>query len=163
MKLVKLLPISALCFLVVKASWCQELAVENVCFFQRPDTMVVIVYDLVGKPSRYEVKLSLYRPDIYDTLALMGPSVIGAVGKNIRPGKDKKIGWYLPTDFPRGLAGDDFVFIIDVYEQKNWLRWPWVVAGLTALGGGVAYLLKPSNSSDSPVPVVDLPEPPEFP
>ncbi len=142
----------------------QKLTVENVRFQQRKDSKVVVAYDLIGDPKKkYTVVLSLYIPETKKWLRLAGKTVIGDVGKNVRPGRGKRIGWNLLTDIPDGLHGENFVFAVDAYVQREAKKWPLIISGLAAAGGGTALLLLSAGSSSPQRTAPDLPGPPDLP
>lgn len=127
----------------------QEPKVFNVQFSQRADSKVEVTYDLVGNPSKkYSVKLSLRKSGARGELPISRNSVTGTIGENISPGRGLRIIWNLPKDFPKGLEGEGFVFIVEVYERRGGSKLPWIIAGLAAAaGGGAAYLLLGKDSS----------------
>lgn len=142
----------------------QTLAVENVRFKQEIDSKVVVTYDLLGKSSQtYVVILSIFSPESRKKVPISLGSLTGAVGKTVSPGKGLEIIWDLYKDYPGGLEGEGFRFIVDAYIQQKsgGSKWPWIVAGIAA-AGGVVYLL--NNAPSSAVEAeLDLPTPPILP
>jgi hypothetical protein len=141
----------------------QTLAVENVRFQQEIDSKVVVTYDLIGKTSqKYTVILSIFIPGSRKKVPISMRSLNGAVGKAVSPGKDLEIVWDLNQDYPDGLEGEGFRFIVDAYiQQKSGSnKWPWIVVGIAA-AGGAAILLTGSSTTVAEEP--DLPTPPILP
>ncbi|MFQ5627411.1 MAG: hypothetical protein ACE5I1_01520 [bacterium] len=141
----------------------QSLAVENVRFKQDVDSKVVVSYDLLGKKSqKYIVILSIFNPQSREKVPLSGKSLSGDVGKAVSPGRDLEIVWDLKTEYPDGLKGEGFRFIIDAYiQQKAASKWPWIVAGIAAVGGAAVFLT--GSSVATPPEAPDLPSPPVLP
>lgn len=138
----------------------QSLAVENVRFTQHTDAKVTITYDLTGDPSqKYAVALSIFLPDSRQKVPIPQRSLSGAVGQSVRPGHNLEIVWDLLRDYPNGLEGDGYRFIIDAFIPKSSSKWPWILAGIAAAGGGTALLLF-SGSGDGAGDAPDLPAPP---
>ena len=121
----------------------QEPAVQNVQFIQRADKKVEVTYDLVGKPSRkYAVKLSLVKSGSRGRLSMNQQTLSGDVGEGVSPGRRLRIIWNLPDDYPQGLKGEGFTFIVEVFEQqRGGSKWPWIGGGLAIAGGVVAYII----------------------
>ncbi len=137
----------------------QDASVLNVQFTQRPDGWVEVTYDLAGDSSeKYTIKLSVAQSGSRTKLAMRRASLSGDIGEDISPGWGKKIIWNLPQDYPKGLAGDGFVFVVEAIEKGGGSKLRWVLAGLGAAGGGVVYFLL--QDSDPPE---SLPTPPDFP
>lgn len=148
-------------FSTICYSQAQSLGVENVRFSQEINSKVTVTYDLLGKPSeKYSVSLSVFIPQSRRKIPLTGSSVRGAIGGSVSPGKNLQIEWDLKNDFPNGLKGDGFRFIVDAYIQQKRSKWPWFMAGLAAVGG-TALLL--SGSGSGAADHSDLPAPPSLP
>ena len=150
-------------FAFAPAAQSQTLDVENVRFTQNADAKVVVQYDLLGKASEeYTVILSVFIPESRKKIPLSTRSLTGDVGQAVRPGRGLEIEWDLKRDFPNGLEGDGFRFIIDAYVmQKKASKWPWIAAGVAAIGG-TALLLSGASSSGAGNNA-DLPAPPTLP
>ena len=161
MRRLRCLAIAALCF----ATWIgdssgQELKVLNVRFRQTPDSKVEVTYDLSGDAAKnYRVMLFLIKTNSRRMAPLTNKSVVGDVGEGVRAGRGKRIFWDLPKDFPQGLEGDGYIFVVNVYEQGG-RKWPWFLAGLAAAGGGTAVFLL--TQSGGPPIEKNLPRPPDF-
>jgi hypothetical protein len=147
----------------------QEPQVQNVRFTQRVDSNVEVTYDLIGNPAKkYSVRLSLVKSGSRAAFPISKESLSGYVGEAVSPGRGLRILWNLPKDYPRGLEGEGFVFIVEVYEQRRGgSATPWLLGGLAA-GGGVAILIAilggggGDNGGNGGVGEV-LPLPPDFP
>jgi len=164
MKFIKfLLCISLLLLIPESTVRSQNTIVDNVRFVQYNNSNVKVYYDLVGKVTKkYTVDLFLYQPGKNIKKQLAGSKVSGDVGKNISPGKGKEIIFYLPKEFTDKLKKNGFKFIVDATLQKKRKKWPWIVAGISAVGGAALLIISSSSSSTSPNNQ-ELVEPPEFP
>ena len=162
----KLACFSLFCILIFclnNSTRAQSLAVENVRFKQEIDSKVVVSYDLLGKKSqKYIIILSIFSPQSRKKVPLSNKSLSGDVGKAVSPGRGLEIVWVLRNDYPDGLEGEGFRFIIDAYiQQKSAGKWPWIVAGIAAAGGAVVLLTV--SSTATPLTEPDLPSPPVLP
>lgn len=139
----------------------QPLDIENVSFRQELDSRVIVTYDLLGDPDKeYTVILSIFIPASRKKVPVSLRSLTGAVGKAIKPGRGLEIVWDLRRDYPDGLEGDGFRFIVDAYlQQKKSSKLPWILAGLVA-AGGAAFLV---TTGGQPAATPDLPAPPVLP
>ena len=107
---------------------------------QRDSTRLMVRYDLVGEEDEYEVALQL-STDGGQTYQDLRGTVNGAVGEEIAPGSGKKITWAALTDYPQGLAGDQYRLRVSakVAGGRNTLLW--VVGSALAAGVGVTVAL----------------------
>lgn len=157
--------LTVLLFWLISSSavWSQEAAVQNVRFTQRADSNVEVTYDLTGNPAKkYSVRLSLVKSGSRAAFPLSREALSGNFGKAVSPGRGLRILWNLPKDYPRGLEGEGFVFIVEVYEQKRGgSSKPWIIGGLTAVGGGTIAFLLLRGSTPPPPPtgsiIIDVP------
>lgn len=118
----------------------QTLNVANVAFTCE-NNQVIVTYDLVGKrDSKYTIGL-LLSCDYGQTFSIIPRHVRGAVGeKAVRPGSKRRIVWEYLKDFPDGLAGDGYVFAVEVMESQSKAWWPYLAAGVV-VGGTAAVVL----------------------
>jgi len=122
----------------------QEPQVQNVQFTQRVDSNVEVSYDLTGNPAKkYSVRLSLVKSGSRAAFPISKESLSGNVGEAVSPGRGLRIIWYLPKDYPRGLEGEGFVFLVEVFEPSRGGKPPWIIAGLAAATAwvGSAYII----------------------
>ncbi len=143
----------------------QEPQVQNVRFSQLADSKVEVTYDLIGNPAKtYSVRLSLVKSGSRAAFPISKESLSGYVGEAVAPGRGLRILWNLPKDYPRGLEGEGFVFIVEVYEtKKGGGATPWIIGG-TAVGGGIIAFLLGRNPPPPPPPppttgsiIIDIP------
>ncbi len=112
---------------------------------------VTILYSLGGEPGRsYTVTVTLKREQD-ESFAYSPKKVTGDVGEDVTPGTNKKMVWDLSDEYPTGLAGSDFYFVVDAEGQKTGggispLVW---IGGAAAVGGAAAILLLSKKSSGS--------------
>ena len=108
-----LFTVISIVFFSSSAVWSQESGVLNVQFIQRADKKVEVTYDPVGDPSqKYKVKLALSKSGSRGTIPLSQKTLTEKVGKDVSPGRGLTIIWNLPDDYPQGLKGENFVFIV---------------------------------------------------
>jgi len=130
-----------LLFSVYVVSAQEKIRVQNVRF-EVAGTRVVVGYDLEGPAGRdYIVKVILRREANQSFLHI--PKMInGDVGEGRFVGKSKQVTWDILKEFPQGLDGDDFYFVVDVEMIKpgsNLLYW---IGGGAAVVGGAVFLFK---------------------
>jgi len=134
-----------------------EETVQNVDF-RIQGQKILVSYDLAGEGT-YEVTLNLYR-DGGRTLAERPRSVSGDIGKDIRPGKGKRIVWDVLKDM-ESLEGEGFVFEVRAVRPAGTRKWVWV-GGAAAVAAGVAGVTKPWEKKKGTI-VIDVPDPEEGP
>jgi len=104
--------------------------------------MISVTYDLLGSTDQlYKVSLILKRAGSKD-LVYYPKSVSGDVGEGRFGGKDKKIIWKMKDDFPGGLSGSDFYFVVkaeSIESGPNILLWAGV--GVAAIAAVATYLI----------------------
>ncbi len=110
---------------------------DNVHFHLSGDK-VVVTFDLLLPPGDdYTVRLSLQRSSS-DTFRLVPSHVEGDVGKGITSGGGKKIIWDIMKEYPEGIEGSDFYFVVTAERNSGGLpTWVWLA------GGGAAAALIP--------------------
>ncbi len=116
----------------------QALSVTGVFFEDRGDT-VEVRYHLSGDAEKKYVVTLFLSYDGGRTFTIQPRGIAGDVGRNMRPGANKKIIWRIGEDFPEGLRGERFVFAVEAELQKNPLRWPYYVAGAGIVGGLIVW------------------------
>lgn len=141
-----------LCFLLIAlmlaqgiplsaASAKEEEPAQNVRF-EISGAKILIRYDLPTVASEtYIVKVTLRRTS-NSTFAFVPTIVSGDVGEGKWSGKNKQITWEILREFPRGMEGDDFYFVVTadlVAGGSN--TWLWLGGGAAAVVGGAAYFL----------------------
>ena len=129
-----------------------DMRVRNVNF-EETDGKIVIYYDLIGKRNKkYNVTLSLRRKA--DRFFRHSPEVLeGDVGADVLAGSNRTISWEVSKEFPQGLEGDDYYFVVNA-EPVSGGTSPlvWLGAAVTVLGGAAAYFLL-SAQKEEPTPV----------
>ncbi len=126
--------------------------VENVRY-SVADQKVIINYDLNGTAGKqYSIKLILKKQSDQNYQYI--PSVVsGDVGKNQSPGKDKQIVWDISEEFPGGLFGKDYYFVVEATEiNNNPSILSWIGVGVAAVAATATYLIiskKISNNNSS--------------
>lgn len=109
---------------------------------------ITISYDLAGtnpknndNGGKFTISIQLRR-DQNPSFRYVPVNVRGSVGPNIAPGSNKKIVWDFSREFPQGLSGDDFYFVVSAeptIESNHTMLW--VGATAAVLGGTLASIL----------------------
>jgi len=137
-------------------------SIENVRFEKRSE-LINIFYDLNAPIDKvHEVRLYLRRES--DLSFLYRPmNMTGDVGTIVIPGVGRRIVWDITREFPEGLVGDDYYFVVEAefIEPEGMNPWIWVGGG-AALVAGVVGIILLSGSKDEPPPVITtgFPDPP---
>jgi len=138
--------------------------VENIRSVQYKNSYAVIYYDLIDNSNqKYDVKLYLSNRKVSKKILLEGAAVSGEIGKNITPGREKKIIWNLPQQFASDLKKKGFDFIVEATQHKSHKKWRWYVLGVTALGSAAYLILTSTDDEPSQATRDKLAEPPQFP
>jgi hypothetical protein len=122
---------------------------------------VMINYDLEGNADEtYKVFLTLRRTGnsniIYTPI-----SVSGDIGEGHFAGSGRQIIWDMSKDFPEGLSGEDYYFVINATETSSSISsLVWIGIGVAAAAGAVAAFIFSHNgngSSQEKVPSFPMP------
>jgi hypothetical protein len=126
-----------------------ESNVGNVRFESLGD-QVSILYDLDGgQDDRFRVTVSLRREsDASFRHPLL--KVSGDVGPAVFAGMYKRIVWDMKGEFPDGLPGEDYYFVVHADPVSSG-SFPllWVGAGVAVIGGVASYLLLQKDDAGS--------------
>ena len=127
-----------------------EVLVRNVRFEQQ-DTEIVVYYDLESNSSKkHEVTLIL-SDNSGLTFNITPRETEGDIGKNVLPGRRKKIIWHFMKDYPQGLKGDNFVFCVQAELEKGGSKLHWYLIGAGVIGGVVYFVTQSKDGgSDDP-------------
>ncbi|MFI5236317.1 MAG: hypothetical protein ACHQLA_00085 [Ignavibacteriales bacterium] len=111
---------------------------------------IYINYDLPGNSNQlYDVSLILKR--ISNSEAVYEPiTVSGDIGEGRHGGKNKLITWDMQKDFPGGLSGEDFYFVVraeKITEESNLLMWAGI--GLATVAAVVTYVVVGGAETES--------------
>jgi hypothetical protein len=121
---------------------------------------IVVYYDLSGPTDEgYIVTMSVRREgsQIFDYKL---KNVTGDVGEGLFAGKDRKIVWDIQKEFPAGLEGEDYYFLVEAEIVSSGIS-PWVWIGGGVAVAGVAGLLLFSKKAESAATTTDTGFPPE--
>jgi hypothetical protein len=139
-------------------------SIENVRFEASAD-LVKIYYDLNAPIDKvHDVRIALRREsDI--TFSYRPLNITGDVGTIVFPGQKRRIVWEYLKEFPDGLTGDDYYFVIEAefIEPEGMSSWIWIGGGAAVVGGVVGLLLLGGKETTPPPPVVPdvFPGPPK--
>jgi hypothetical protein len=125
--------------------------------------LVYIYYTLSGTADRtYRVSVSL-RKRSDSSYRLTPGDAVGDVGPTISPGPDKRITLRMNADFPKGFRKEDFYFFVSADPETSPSKGisPIVmIAGGTAIVGGVVTWLLLSQKTEQPAADKGFPPPP---
>jgi uncharacterized membrane-anchored protein YitT (DUF2179 family) len=125
--------------------------VKNV-HFSTSDNKVWIFYDLQGeKKTTYQIQL-LASTNGGKTYTISPTNVTGDIGRDVKAGKNKEIIWHIMEDYPDGLQGSDFQFLIKAHKEIpaiNHQLLKYAAIGVAAIGVGVALILLLNGSNSS--------------
>jgi len=139
----------------------EEIAVEKV-HFEITGDLVRVFYDLVGPIDRvHSVSLTLQKES--DPAFFYRPvNLTGDVGTIVFPGERRRITWDFTKEFPEGLSGSDYYFVVnaELVEQERTNPMVWVGGGAALVGGVVAIILLSKGEDTPPVIPAGFPSPP---
>jgi len=121
--------------------------------FEASNQVVVVSYDLLGLVDReYKVTLTLKKEG--DALFQYRPAATrGNIGIGRFAGRGRRIIWDISGDYPDGLEGNDYYFIVEAQQiQSESSTLPWIVGGagiLVANIGMFVLLSSKENTSKS--------------
>jgi len=124
---------------------------------------VFVSYDLLGESDQiYKVSLMLRSVGSKDVI-YVPKTVSGDIGEGHFAGKGKQIIWDIKKDFPEGLSGEDYYFIVQAEEinsSSNILMWAGI--GVAAVAAIVTYVVVggDDNGSSKTNPESSFPQPP---
>ena len=110
-------------------------------------TQLVIRYDLLAPGTTYRVRVVI-RKESEKGFVYVPRLLSGDVGEGEFAGTNRQVTWDFLAEFPGGLEGDDFYFVVEA-EKAPWKLSPWyyIVGGVAAVGAGAAYLLTQKNAT----------------
>lgn len=146
--------------IIARAQGENTIGIDNVRFEITGD-LVRVYYDLSGPPDRvHSVQLTLRRES--DPTFIYRPiNLTGEVGTVVFPGQKRRITWDFTKEFPDGLSGSDYYFVVDVelVEPEGTNSLIWWGGGAAVAVSIVAVILLSKKAGDTPPP----PPPAEFP
>lgn len=124
--------------------------------------LVYVYYDLKGPVNRPQtVSVTLFREST--PLFVYRPvNLTGDFGSLVFPGEKRRVVWDFTKEFPEGLIGSDYYFVVEasIIEPESSSTWLWIGGGAAVVGGVVAWLLLGGKESTPPPPVTGFPNPP---
>ena len=137
----------------------EGIKVTNVSF-RIVGTRIVINYDLVGpEKETYRTRVTMRR-DRDTTFFFVPRQVTGDIGEGVYGGMNKQINWDFLTEFPGGLEGSDYYFVVEaeIFSPGSTIYY-WI-AGIVAAGGAAAaYLLGKKASTTTESTAAGFPSP----
>jgi hypothetical protein len=125
--------------------------------YQVEGTMVIVRFDLDGPQDReYAIKL---KREQNQSFLHVPRATTGDIGEGRFAGKDRQINWDIFKEFPEGLDGNDYYFVVEVELLSRGMSPLWYVGGGLAILGGAAALLLGKSSPASPATTESFPKP----
>ena len=129
----------------------QQAKVQNVQFIMY-GYEVVINYDLLGDPSvKYNVRLMLRRGGD-PSYEYFPKSLSGDIGTGRFVGEKKQIIWAIDYEFPKGLQGNDYYFVVqaeNIEKKSDSQILTWIGSGVAVLAAAVTYVIILNNKPAS--------------
>lgn len=148
--------------LVPAVSVAQEdkIAVTNVRFEVNGE-LVNLYYDLEGTADRvHKIRLILLRET--DSLFLYRPvNLTGDVGTVVFPGRNRRIVWDFTKEFPEGMTGNDFYFVVEAERvPEEGVNPLYYYAGGAAVLGTILLVVLGGKKDNGPIINDNFPAPP---
>ncbi|NJD22513.1 MAG: hypothetical protein FIA82_07560 [Melioribacter sp.] len=133
--------------------------VENV-HYTVTNGKVFVSYDLLGNSDQsYKVSLTLRKAD-NKSFVYIPKTVSGDIGEGRFAGNNKGIIWEIKNDFPDGISGEDFYFVVQAEKVEGGSNiFMWAGIGIAAIVATVTYIIV-GSSRDANNPKSSFPPPP---
>lgn len=155
------LAVAFFCFAVdIPAFAAEENPVSNIRVDKQSRANVFIEYDLEGSDDDvYTISLSVRLAS--DTTYTYTPiNVIGDIGANIRPGKNKRISWRVSDEYIPAFDKEDLEYIVRAYAPpKSGGAELYIAGGVAVVGLALAIVLLSSNKTEGTT-ATEFPLPP---
>ena len=119
--------------------------------FEVAGQLVYVYYDLIGVATRvHRITLTLRREG--DPTYVYRPvNLVGDIGTIVFPGQERRITWDFTKEFPNGLTGNDYYFVVEAaWESEEGISpLVWIGGGAALVGGVLAIVLLSGGSSDN--------------
>ncbi len=119
-----------------------ETSVKNVYHESTADRRVRIHYSLFA-PSHLKFRVSaalLKKGD--ESFQYIPKNVSGDIGDTVAAGENKAIVWDILKEFPEGLEGEDFQFLVKAEAiSPGTSPWYFIGGGAAVVGGVITYFL----------------------
>lgn len=122
---------------------------------------VVVHYDLSGDPdAKYNVSLFLLKRS--DPAFKYSPrELTGDIGLGKYVGKERRIVWNMRNEFPQGLQGGDFYFVVKAKEVEvphaSTTLLTWIGTGAAVIAAAVTYVIVVQNRGPGAPPSYPVP------
>ncbi len=129
--------------------------------FEVSGDKIIIYYDLLAPADANYIVSVLLKKESSRGFSYSPRNLTGDVGEGRVAGTGKKIIWEIKKEFPQGLTGNDYYFVVNVVpvsSGNNLLVW--VGAGVAVVAGGVAAVLLFSKKKEEPASGSSFPSPP---
>jgi hypothetical protein len=139
----------------------ESIAVEKV-HFEITGDLVRVYYDLIGPIDRVHSVSVVLQKESDPSFIYRPVNLTGDVGTIVFPGERRRITWDFTKEFPEGLSGNDYYFVVnaELVEQEGMSPMVWVGGGAALVGGIVAIVLLSKGEDTQPPPPAGFPTPP---
>lgn len=121
---------------------------------------VTVTYNLEGQQgAKYDVTL-LLRKRSDASFEYTPRDLTGDVGLGEFAGQDRKMTWNMSNEFPQGLEGSDFYFVVNAKEveaAKSTSLLTWIGAGAAVIAAAVTYVIVMQNRGPGSPPSYPVP------
>src|SRR5204862_6931124 len=109
----------------------------------------IIHYDLVAPADAGYIVSVFLKKESNRAFSYSPRNLAGDAGEGKFAGAGKRVVWDIKKEFPQGLTGADFYFVVNVTPVESGSNiLLWVGAGVAAVAAGVAAVLLFSKASD---------------
>ncbi len=140
----------------------EDTYVTNVRVERQAKINVFIEFDLEGSADDlYTVSLTI-KSKVDSAYSYTPINVIGDVGANIRPGKNKRISWRTSDEYPAVLATPNVEFVVKAVPPptQGASTELFIAGGAAVVGVALAIVLLSSNKADPTQTNNEFPQPP---
>ncbi|HEV8538024.1 MAG TPA: hypothetical protein VGR15_03780, partial [Bacteroidota bacterium] len=129
--------------------------------FELSGDKIIVHYDLIAPPGDMCTVSVLLKKESDPLFSYSPKATTGDVGQGVAAGVAKKIAWDIKKEYPHGLTGTDYYFVViaeGLSSGSNLLLW--AGAGVAAVAGGIAAILLLSKQDEEPTVSGGFPRPP---
>jgi hypothetical protein len=138
----------------------EETSIENVRFEISAD-LIRIYYDLNAPIDKVHAVRLILRRENDASFTYRPLNITGDAGTIVFPGQKRRVVWEFTKEFPDGLSGDDFYFVVEAEYVEPERMSPWIWIGGGVLVAGIVTLIALPGAEDPPIPpVTGFPVPP---
>jgi hypothetical protein len=140
----------------------EDSPVQNVRKERQGKINIFIEYDLEGSSEDVYTVTFMVKSKSDSLSPYIPVNVIGDIGANIRPGKNKRISWRTSDEYPAVLDASDVEFVIkaELPPSEGGNTELFIAGGAAVVGVALAIVLLSSNKADPTQTNNVFPQPP---